>query len=163
MAKAVFIYGLLDPRTGALRYIGKANDAQKRLKSHLRDMKRRTTPVYLWMRELAAEGVAPKIKILDKCCERTWPDREVGQIAKARSEGADLLNVAKGGKEPHCPVAVRRKNGAKNAKNRNKRLWHCKLMLGQALKRGDVSEELKQKMRELGARKPDMFGEWLTI
>jgi hypothetical protein len=46
------IYGLLDPRDGKLRYIGKAVCAAKRLKSHLRDARKRDTPVYRWINEL---------------------------------------------------------------------------------------------------------------
>jgi hypothetical protein len=43
----IIIYGLFDPRTGELRYVGKARDPQKRLKGHL--AARRRTPVYDWI------------------------------------------------------------------------------------------------------------------
>tara|TARA_R100001086_G_scaffold225289_2_gene143574 strand:- start:23209 stop:23700 length:492 start_codon:yes stop_codon:yes gene_type:complete len=163
MAQPVFIYGLYDPKTEDLRYVGKANDPEKRLKSHLRDMRRRSTPVYAWFKGLAEEGLVPNLKVLVECCEDTWPRHEIDEIKAARELGADLLNVAKGGKEPHCTMEVRRKNGAQIAKKRNKELWYRRQQLGIALKQGYVSEDLKQRMREFAAKHPDRFGDWLTI
>lgn len=163
MSNSVYIYGLHDPRSGELCYIGKANDPKKRLKSHLRDMKRRKTPVYKWMSELAACDMAPNLSVLVECCDQSWPQHEVEQIALAKEAGANLLNVAKGGKEPHCSKEVRQANGRRNASERDKKLWRGKMILGQALKRGEVKEELKEKMRALAARHPDKFGDWLTI
>lgn len=55
----VDIYALCDPDTGDVRYIGKANCAQLRLKSHLRDARIRKTPVYCWINELLAKGLCP--------------------------------------------------------------------------------------------------------
>lgn len=52
----VQIYALRDPRDGNLRYIGKANNAEKRLKSHMKDSRHRKTPVYAWFRKLAAQA-----------------------------------------------------------------------------------------------------------
>ena len=48
----VEIYALLCPNTKDVRYIGKANDSEKRLKSHIRDSRRRNTPVYCWIKKL---------------------------------------------------------------------------------------------------------------
>jgi hypothetical protein len=160
---AVFIYGLYDPRNRALRYIGKANNPEKRLKSHLRDRRRRKTPVYKWMNELASLGLVPLMEVLVECCDKSWPHHEIEQITLAKQSGAALLNVAKGGKEPHCPKETRQANGKQAAIKRNKKLWRSKLLLGQALKHGHVSEELKEKMRALALRCPEKFGDWLTI
>jgi hypothetical protein len=112
---------------------------------------------------LAGEGLTPNLKVLVDCCEETWPQHEIDEIKAARESGADLLNVAKGGKEPHCPMGVRRKNGAQIAKKRNKALWYGKQQLGIALKKGYISEDLKQRMREFAAKHPEKFGDWLTI
>jgi len=35
--------------------------------------------------------------------------------------------------------------------------------LGEALAAGHVGEELKQRMREYGAKHPDKFGDWTAI
>ena len=112
------IYGLTDPRTGEVRYVGKAVCAQKRLKSHLRDARRRRTPVYDWINKLGRLGLTPGVVVLVRCEPEAWPDTERRIIAEYRASG-HLLNVADGGDEPHCPVEVRRENGRRNARARN--------------------------------------------
>lgn len=108
----VSIYALSDPRGGGVRYVGKANDPAKRLKSHLRDARRRRTPVYLWINRLLKAGVVPAITVLETCGVDEWPDAERRLIAKYRANG-DLLNLADGGDEPVCPLSVRQANGSK--------------------------------------------------
>ena len=69
------IYALLCPDTRAVRYIGKANDPARRLKTHIRDARRRRTPVYLWLRRLHAEGKAPILEIIERpgCVSKGTP------------------------------------------------------------------------------------------
>lgn len=105
------IYALTDPRDGEVRYIGKANDARKRLRGHLRDARRRRTPVYNWINKLARLGLEPGMTVLVECDPECWKDEERRLIAEHRASGR-LLNVAEGGDEPHCPLEVRRRNGA---------------------------------------------------
>ena len=66
-AKSVAVYALTNPRTGGVHYIGKANCPHARLKSHLRDSRRRDTTVYRWIRKLAADNTQPCITVL------AWP------------------------------------------------------------------------------------------
>lgn len=110
------IYGLIDPRSGMIRYIGKANNPAKRFASHVRDSIRRNTPVYAWFRKLAGLGMQPEMLVLSEC--EDWQAEERRLISSARTRGYDLLNVAEGGDEPHCPRDVRVANGFKNAKDR---------------------------------------------
>lgn len=113
------IYGLTDPRDGRVRYVGKANDPTSRLKGHLRDCRRRNTPVYAWIRKLAGLGLSPGLCVLEADCA-DWKEAERRIIAERRGAGEKLLNVAEGGDEPHCPLEVRRKNAAMlNAKRVN--------------------------------------------
>jgi hypothetical protein len=159
-----FIYGLHHPETGELRYVGKANHVQKRLKSHLRDARRRNTPLYCWMRTLSAP---PRIEVLEEVEDADWKEAERRLVALHRSSGR-LLNLADGGDEPMCPVEVRAENGRKNAKAIQddpirKQLWLVKKQLGQALRRGHVSDHAKQKMRAAAAKYPQYFGAWATI
>ena len=54
------VYGLVDPRTGKVRYIGTSNDLNYRVYSHLHSFSRRShTPKDVWIRELAALGKKP--------------------------------------------------------------------------------------------------------
>lgn len=102
------IYGLADPETGEIRYIGKANDARKRLASHMRDSTRRDTPVYRWIRKHGK----PSLVILIEA-SRDWRADERRLIAEARRRGDRLLNIADGGDEPFCPHEVRVANAKK--------------------------------------------------
>lgn len=164
----IAIYGLRDPRGGGIRYIGKAKDVAKRLKSHLRDATRRNTPVYTWIRGLLAEGILPQAETITWASPEAWPHVERLCI-KAFSDGSDgLLNVAAGGNEPFCALDVRRENGRRVVSLRastpeRKRLWELKRNMGDHLKRGFVSEATKAKMRAAALRRPDLFSEWATI
>ena len=126
------IYALCHPQTGEVRYIGKANDAQKRLKSHIRDSRTRKTPVYSWIRKLQSSGLAPSIRVLEVADD--WIEAEKRLIALHR-EGGRLLNLADGGDEPFCSAETRSANGkrmqvhpntianrSRNARNLNKQL-----------------------------------------
>lgn len=163
---AAEIYGLYCPTTGALRYIGKANNAQKRLKSHLRDAKRRNTPVCQWIVSLVKQGLCPRMEVLVSSAD--WVADERAEIRKARESGAELLNLAPGGNQPFCPREVAARNGRKTAQlihsnGPAKDLWVLKHRLGDALRRGYVSEKTKDKMRYAAARWPHMFGVWANI
>jgi hypothetical protein len=160
------IYGLCCPDTSVVRYIGKANDPAARLKSHLRDARRRDTPVYRWIRKLAAVGKAPTMMVLEADCA-DWKASERALIAKYRAAGR-LLNVADGGDEPFCSPEQRRKNGAANAAMirsdpLRRRIWEIKRMIGYGLKRGEVSEAAKAKLRAAAQKAPHLFGQWAAI
>jgi hypothetical protein len=103
MSDTVEIYGLVDPRDWEMRYIGKAVRAAKRLASHLRDCRKRKTPVYQWINELLAAGLLPVVVIIEVCPANVWKHHERGMIAIAREKGCKLLNVAPGGNQPFCP------------------------------------------------------------
>jgi len=93
----VSIYGLKDKRTGKLRYIGKANDPERRMKTHMRDAQRRDTPVCRWLRKHGE----PEMVILVANCD-DWKADERRLIAEHRQKGDRLLNVADGGDQPKC-------------------------------------------------------------
>lgn len=163
---AAEIYGLYCPTTGALRYIGKANSAKKRLKSHLRDAKRRNTRVCRWIVSLTREGLCPRMEVLVYSAD--WVVDERAEIRKARENGADLLNMAPGGNQPFCPHDVAVSNGKKTAKlihsdGPRRELWELKHRLGDLLRRGYVSERTKEKMRYAAAKHPKLFGNWANI
>lgn len=96
MAPKATIYGLYDPVTDELRYIGKANNPDLRLASHMRDAVRRDTPLYRWIRCL---GQAPLMKVIVHDCD-DWEAEERKAIAHHREIGTNLLNVALGGNQP---------------------------------------------------------------
>jgi len=159
------IYGLYD-RAGALRYIGKANDPDKRLASHLRDARRRDTPLYRWIRK----NGCPTIRILEADCAN-WREAEKRLISNARARGEKLLNVADGGDEPFCPIEVRRSNARKLASSVvgmhadpvRKRVWEIKRSLAQGIREGLVCNRTRANMREAARIAPHLFGAWANI
>lgn len=142
----VAIYALTDPRDGAVRYIGKAVDAAKRYAQHIgRSRGPRPFPVHRWICKLASIGLRPVLEIVERCPHAEWQQAERDLIAECRRLGFPLLNVADGGDEP-----------SHGRTEREKRLWRLKRNLGGALRRGQVPEPVKAKMRA----RPDVFGQW---
>lgn len=160
------IYALLDPRTDEVRYIGKANNAAKRLQTHLRDAHRRDTPVYRWMRKLLDLGMRPRVEVLEVTAD--WREAEMRLIAVTRARGVRLLNVAEGGDQPYCAPEVRAANGRKVAALRKndplaKRIWEIKRTLGAAYRKGELSEHAVNCMRVAAVRNPHIFGHWANL
>lgn len=171
------IYGLTDPATGELRYIGKANDAAKRLEGHMRETRRRT-PLYDWLRKLSTQGTLPGLIILHEC-DGDWREDERSLIAEARRRGDRILNVADGGDEPFCPAEVRRENGRRQVR----RLTGLEPYPGWTLSdegfivqtynrvlrllvsRGypEKAEEVRGRMRKRYAEDPKAFGCWANV
>lgn len=157
------IYALVDAVSGETRYIGKANNPEKRLKSHMRDSIRRDTPVYRWIRK----NGPPKMVVLIQDSDN-WVEDETRIIAQYKKDGANLLNVAIGGDQPFCSTETRAENGRKNSKARvdtdqKRRLYNLRRNMGISLKRGYVSEQTKEKLRLLARLYPADFGEWAQI
>lgn len=162
----VAIYALKDS-DGVIRYVGKANDPQTRLKGHFRDMNQRQTPLYRWMLESCEAGHRPVMTILEWCAEYEWQDREKHWIKTLRETG-DILNVAPGGNAPFCSPELRVSLGIANAKARQstplkRRVWEINRDLGQLLKQGYVREAAKIKIRRAAKLRPDLFGRWAGI
>ncbi len=159
-ARKIEIYALKDD-AGKIRYVGKANVATERLKSHIRDSRRRNTPLYSWVRKCLSRGFMPEIEVLETCSVEGWEDRERYWIEHFRSIGK-LLNVADGGDEPFCPVEVRKENGRRVAIARvdtpqKKILFENKRFLCMELKRGHVGESTKEKLRLCVQKHPELF------
>lgn len=164
------IYALCCPDIGEVRYIGKANDSVKRLKGHLRDARRRRTPVYDWINSLHKRGAVPILRVL--MVTEDWRTHEKALITQYRKDGARLLNVADGGDEPYCSPEQRAKNGRQTAAKlhsdpKTRRIWEIKKALGDMLRDKHCSEETKErcrmKMRQAAAKAPHIFGAWANI
>lgn len=137
------IYGLVDPRNEAIRYIGKTDFPEHRLKQHLCDAKRKpSVKVYRWVHELATEKLKPSLKVLCKVDSNKWKEAEVLFISHYK-QFCNLLNSTDGGE------------GLLNASNETK----SKISLSKKGKTawnkgksGIYSNEVLKKMRANGLR-----------
>lgn len=83
-----FIYGLFDPRTNALRYIGKAINTLSRHWSHC------CMPhpsLQAWVASLADDGFEPEMRILQEC-GGDGAAEELQWIKACLAKGDELLN-----------------------------------------------------------------------
>ena len=92
------IYGLVDPVSKQLRYVGATKyPIKRRVLSHLkRAAIHPDRPIYQWVLGLRSEGHDPEFIEIEQV-ENDWPERERFWIEYYRSVGADLLNVSRGG------------------------------------------------------------------
>lgn len=122
------IYALSDPRSGAIRYIGKAKDSRKRFAGHMREarLKGRNFPVYSWIASLLNAGVEPELKTLCIIEDSMWQETERKAITVYRAHGHQLKNLASGGDEPYCSPEQRSANARKvNAKLTKEQRQKC--------------------------------------
>lgn len=113
------VYGLVDPRTNLVRYVGRSSSGLRRPKIHLCPSNLRgQSHKERWLREVIAQGLRPGIRILRECESfHEAETSEVEEIRRLRAEGVKLTNATEGGKgKPlgQTPTAeVRRKIAAK--------------------------------------------------
>lgn len=89
--KTHYIYGLIDPRTNALFYIGFTHNPEYRLSIHNQSgsagFKKRA-----FIKQMRAEGFKPQMVILQKCQEQFARHLEKQWIQFSLFLGADLIN-----------------------------------------------------------------------
>jgi len=94
------VYGLHDPETGELRYIGQTVTTVKaRLAKHVTPSQlRKHSYVARWLLGLVKQGQEPTWSVLASAEDQEELDRlEVELIAQAREEGVRLVNLSEGG------------------------------------------------------------------
>lgn len=95
-----FIYVLYDPREPKMvRYVGKANDVEKRLEKHIWDAEncRNLYHRLNWIRSLLKSGIIPTFKVLEEVDIRHWQVRERYWIKEYRRKNHPLTNGTDGG------------------------------------------------------------------
>lgn len=91
-----YIYGLIDPETNEMRYVGKSNNPKVRYQSHLTDKKSNPHKTS-WIKSLSNRGLKPKLVILEETTQDKWEERERYWIKHYQDEGAPLVNILEGG------------------------------------------------------------------
>jgi hypothetical protein len=96
-----FIYGLVDPITKHLRYVGLSTTGLKRPRSHISPSRLRKDKTHKanWIRQLVKVGLQYEIVIIQSFLEADLlGEAEVFWISYFRNMGYPLTNVAPGGK-----------------------------------------------------------------
>lgn len=109
MTSTTFIYGLEDPRSKSVRYVGKSNAPHIRLRNHL-------TPFGLqarsyknhWLRKLSEQGLKPSLVILEEIPTSRWQERERFWIKQYGL--TQLTNTTDGGDGPRRITKRARRN-----------------------------------------------------
>lgn len=145
-----YIYALRSPITNRIRYIGKANDIQKRFESHIRDSRMGGTPVKCWIKSLSTK---PIIEVLEECSQDTWQEAERRLIAEYRITHKDLLNIANGGNEP---------------KIKDKHIHELQKRVGQYIawaKKNNrpLTHKFVASLRYASNKRPDIFGKYALL
>ncbi len=96
-ADTVFIYGLVDPRTQTLRYVGKAKDPRRRYVVHLSRAKRLRGHKEAWVESLRNAGIRPEMVVIEEVKTSEWQTAERFWIGFFRHIGVDLVNGTAGG------------------------------------------------------------------
>lgn len=95
MTTAVFIYALVDPRTDAIKYVGRSENVQRRTRAH------KTTPtnpeMAAWLQELGSLGLEPRAQVLEKATNVTCDEAEVRWINEHRATVLNVFSASLGG------------------------------------------------------------------
>jgi len=120
------IYGLIDPRTKELRYIGMSSTGLKRPKTHLNPStyNKSNTYVYCWIKSLVKENLQPEIMVIDECSSYIeLQDLEIFYINYFKAIGCKLTNLREGGLggkygEKQAPEIIAKRNATKKSNNK---------------------------------------------
>lgn len=143
-----FIYALCDPDKETCRYVGKADDPQRRYRNHLRlslrvESTEYATHVGRWIRKLRLAGKRPMLRILEWVFQSKWKEYEQWWIRFFNLCRCPMTNVSTGGFDGGGRVRL----GVRNStEHRNKiSLSRRGRSFGP---RGPFSEEARNKIRE---------------
>lgn len=92
-----YIYGLFCPLDGQLKYVGKGNNPERRLKDHMTDFRGCEYEKALWIRKLKAQKLKPEMFVVEECHIDEWKENEAFWIEYFKSLGINLLNKHSGG------------------------------------------------------------------
>jgi hypothetical protein len=90
-----YIYTLSDLE--GIKYVGKSNHPEKRLKIHLKESRKKRTRKEKWIYNLLQKGEIPKMEIIDCVNQSEWSFFESYWIYQLKSWGFNLVNGTEGG------------------------------------------------------------------
>lgn len=87
-----FIYILICPLDGLVKYVGKSNNPEKRLKDHLLDFRCMDLNKAMWLRSLRAKKLKPELVVIDEVDILQWKYWEHFWCGYYKSLGFKLFN-----------------------------------------------------------------------
>jgi len=112
----IVIYGLYDPLTSRIRYVGKTNNPRKRLNRHLSNSKFSKVHSSQWIKSLIDKGYSPEMIILQETDEATWKEDEKRWIEYYKNLAYDLTNILPGGEGGATYGRLGKKNSPEHIK-----------------------------------------------
>ena len=92
----ISIYGLVDPETDEIRYVGKTKQPlNKRLSQHIASQPKHNTYKFNWIAKLKKNNLKPLIILIETCDPENWVEREKYWI----NELDNLTNLTQGGED----------------------------------------------------------------
>lgn len=137
----VIIYGLVDPITNTVRYVGKTINLRRRIRDHCTRCNKNVTHLNSWLLGLKNNGLKPEVFVVDEVDNDDWIFWEQHYISLFKSWGFKLLNMTIGGDNP----PINKRKGYKHSEESRKRMSASRIgnKNGLGKKR---SEETRQKL-----------------
>lgn len=88
----IYIYGLCDPDSHTVMYVGKTSSPDTRLKFHLREASNNSSAKDKWIQSLLLVEKNPVFTIIEECTEDNEIEREKHWIARHRTLNPSLTN-----------------------------------------------------------------------
>ena len=98
--KKTFIYSLVCPLDGQVKYVGKANDPKGRFRKHKSLGDTNTgdnTAKNEWIKSLLDQGLLPILDIIEEVDVTEWKDKEKFYVRQFKENGIKLFNICGGG------------------------------------------------------------------
>lgn len=147
----IIIYGLTDPRTSKVRYVGCTKKLKKRFEEHLEDNRFNKGR---WIECLKKQGLVPGVVILEKIDDEKWQETERKWIKHFGRE--NLVNSTDGGEGVVNPSKETRRKRSESRKGK----YHSKETRQKISElMSSPSKETRRRMSEAkSGKKNPMFG-----
>lgn len=149
MESRFIIYGLTDPRTGEVRYIGQSSRGDRRPREQMRPSSLACDSYKnRWLRQLKSLGLRYRIEILEDCSSRDILDTaEQRWIAIARRDGWPITNCTDGGGGLPSPTEeTRRKMSARQMGRKHSE--HTRTLIAEGRRGWRHTEEVRKRISE---------------
>ena len=150
-----FIYGLVDPRTGLVRYVGKTKNGYKRAFMHQLPSKLKGDKTYKanWIRELLGVGLTYEVRVLEEVVEEDLCTAEITWITFGLESGWPLTNLTRGGEGLSGHVFTEEHRAKISLANTGRKLtYEHRVAISQRMRGRPLTASQKKNLNNLGRR-----------